>query len=190
MISIPQQEEDLTSFAHHVTRSPTPNMLSDRGGSDLRRSRTNPHSIITAHRSPFGGYTKNGEFVVTRTTSGERLPVPQPHPHSHSHPHVNLPPPPTHSALRKTSTISSESADSSSVVTPPDSASSTGSTNGSGGSGLWRNKSMFARLVGKSHRRNSSVGSAGDTSEHGSGTSTPAVKKAVRFSDIGEKKPE
>lgn len=171
-------------------RTPTPTGSFQAVTGNLRRTRTNPHSIITAHRSPFGGYTKDGEFVVTRTQSGQRLPTPQPHPHSFTNPHVNLPPPPMQSALKKTSTISTESGESSSLATPPDSASSTGSATGSGNNTLWMNKSMFARLVGKSNKRDKNTGSNGDASELRSGSITPpVVKKAVRFSVEGEGTP-
>lgn len=144
----------------------------------VKRPRTAPQSIITAHRSPFGGYTKSGDFVVTRTTDGKRLPVPQPHPHSYTNPHVNLPPPPSHSALKKSSNVSFES-DSFTLVTTPDSASSTGSTNGTGSFGrTGKNITMLAKLMGKSQKKSASSSSSSSEVV----VTQISTRKAVRFS--------
>lgn len=132
-------------------------------------------SIITAHRSPFGGYTKTGDFVVTRTTDGRRLPVPQ-------LARINHLPPPVQSALKKSSTVSIESGDSYTLVTTPESASSAGSVNGGSNPGLIPHKSMFARLMGKSHRKSLSVSMVPSDID----VTRTAAKKAVRFTVEGE----
>jgi len=132
-------------------------------------------AIITAHRSPFGGYTKAGEFVVTRTTDGRRLPVPQ-------LARINPLPPPAQSALKKSSTVSIESGDSYTLITTPESASSAGSVNGGSNSGLFPHKSMFARLMGRSHRKTLSAPIVPSDID----VARTAAKKAVRFTIEGE----
>ncbi|KAG8775823.1 hypothetical protein FRC20_010411 [Serendipita sp. 405] len=178
----PHEDEQVLSFP---PRSATPQNISPSAygssnsvaaNNNLKRTRTGPsQTIITAHRSPFGGYTKSGDLVMTRTTDGRRLPVPQPHPHSKGNSRVSIPPPPAQSALRKTSSASLESGDSYTLVCTPDSASSVGSVNGRGA----KTKALsLAKLIGKGQRTHSNSSTSQDDD-----LSKTAAKKAVRFTE-------
>ncbi|KAG8835074.1 hypothetical protein FRC17_005427 [Serendipita sp. 399] len=178
---IPYDDEQLQSFSARpgTPQSPTMGVYGTSSTtvvniniSNAKRTRTGAsQTIITAHRSPFGGYTKSGDFVMTRTTDGRRLPVPQPHPHSKSNSRVSIPPPPAQSALRKTSNLSLESGDSYTLVCTPDSASSVGSVNGRGG----KSKTpLLAKLIGKKSTSSSPTTPDDDLSKI-------VAKKAVRF---------
>ena len=175
-----QPPEEITSprFTRRSPRPSTPQASRDNSSHGRNPRTAPPQSIITAHRSPFGGYTKEGDFVVARTTDGRRLPVPQPHPHSHNNPRISLPPPPMHSAMRKNSSVSVESGDSYTLVTTPDSASSVGSIIGSGNIGKVKNVSMLAKLMGKGQERSSISSTANSSVTDVTGSST---KKMVRF---------
>jgi hypothetical protein len=168
----------VTYFATRAsTSSPTSSSPTSPAGNPKRPKISPSQSIITAHRSPFGGYTKQGDFVVTRTADGRRLPVPQPHPHSLTNPRISLPPPPAHSALKKNSTQSLESGDSYTLVATPDSASTASSINGGVGR-LIRSNSMFTKLMGKSHKDSNSSSARSSLDIQ---VSQRHTKKAVRF---------
>lgn len=79
--------------------------------------------------------------------------------------------------MRKNSTISIESGDSYTLVTTPDSASTVGSVNGGTNPGLPKNRSMFARLMGKGHKRSLSASMVPSELD----VSQSVTKKAVRF---------
>lgn len=173
-----QSPADLPLHFERVSQRPSTPQGSRVNMNSGKQSRgAPPQSIITAHRSPFGGYTKDGDFVVTRTTDGRRLPVPQPHPHSHTNPRINLPPPPAHSALRKNSSVSIESGDSYTLVTTPDSASSVGSINAGGSTGKVKSVSMLTKLMGKGQGR--SMSSTANSSIID--VNSMSTKKIVRF---------
>ena len=100
---------------------------------------------------------------------------------------VSLPPPPAHSALKKTSTLSSETSSTASgstgALTPE-----SGSRSGSSLSGpvdrprLWKNKTMLARLLGGKREKSASLGHGGFLDRDESArTITPPAKKNVRF---------
>ena len=177
-----QTEDEVSTRANPLTSTSIISHSSPGSGTMLtaapiKRSRSlHSQTIITAHRSPFGGYTKSGDFVMTRTTDGTRLPAPQPHPHSlATGGHISIPAIPMQpSALKKGSVRSFESGDSYTLVPTPESVSSAGSLNGAS----LVKKSMFAKLVGRAHKSASSMGSAKEEE-----LLKTVTKKAVRFSE-------
>ena len=123
------------------------------------------HQIATGTKSPLP--------LLRRTKTGP--------------PRVSLPPPPAHSALKKTSTLSSETSSTASGSTGPLTPES-GSRSGSSMSGpvdqprLWKNKTMLARLLGGKRNKN---GGSGDgsflASDESARSITPPARKNVRF---------
>ena len=105
---------------------------------------------------------------------------------------VSLPPPPAHSALKKTSTLSSETSSTASGSTGPLTPES-GSRSGSSMSGpvdqprLWKNKTMLARLLGgKRNKNGSSGGGSFLASDESARSITPPARKNVRFLNENE----